>query len=183
MPGMGGAPIRIHLLGRFSVEVRGARLECGRKVPRRPLELLQYLAAHAGQELPEAEVAGALWPGRASTLAVRALSVTVHRLRRLLGAPEAIVRRGGRIALSTGHAWCDAAEFERILDSADRCARKGERRAMAARALELYAGDFLAGEPRRPWAAPIRARLRHRFVQALAPREAHAAPLESVTDL
>lgn len=179
---MKGVAVRIHTLGRFSVEVNGRRLESGRKVPRRPLELLQYLAAHAGQELPDEEVAGALWPRLPEAAAMRALSVTVHRLRRLLAVPEAIARHGGRIVLASEHAWCDAAAFERALDASERSTRKRERRALLARALEIYGGDFLAGGACPPWAGPIRARLRHRYVGALAPRS-RAASLESVSNL
>lgn len=172
------APVCIETLGRFSVLVGGRSVLVGRKIPHRPLELLKYLAAHIGQDLLEAEVAGALWPGRPAGAAAGVLSINVHRLRRLLGSPEAIVRGAGRIALDPRHAWCDAAAFEHALDQAARSPRKSERRALAARALEIYGGDFLAGDTRAAWAAPIRARLRERFGRV---RESVA--VESVSDL
>lgn len=175
--------MRIHTLGEFRVEVAGRSLRRGRKVPRRPLALLTYLAAHAGQELPDEEVAAALWPERAPPSALRILSVTVHRLRCLLGVKEAIVRREGRIGLDGARAWCDAAAFEHAIQDWEHCARKRDRPALLARALALYGGDFLAGELRSPWAAPIRARLRHRFVQALTAQAHRDAVRESVTHL
>ena len=183
MPCMTGAPVRIYTLGQFRVEVGGSRLEPGRKAPRRPLALLAYLAAHAGQELPDAEVAGALWPERPAPIAVRTLSVTVYRLRRLLGIAEAVVRHERRISLDAGRVWCDAAAFERAIQDWELCARKRDRPALLARAVALYGGDFLVGELRAPWAAPIRARLRHRFARALAARARDDAVVESVTNL
>ena len=163
---MSRKPVRIDTFGGFSVTVAGRALPLGRKAPLRPLALLQYLAAHAGRELPDDQVARALWPGRDA--AHGALPVTLHRLRRLLGIPEAIVHRQGRIAIDTRHVWCDAAAFDAMLDQSARSTRESRRRAIAARALALYRGDFLAGEPRAPWVGAIRARLRARYIAASA---------------
>ena len=169
---MPSPPVRIDTLGGFAVTVAGRTLPIGRKDPLRPLALLKYLAAHAGRHLPDDQVARALWPGRDT--ANGALAVTLHRLRRLLGIPEAIVHRRGRIAIDLRHVWCDAAAFDAMLDRSQRCAREERRRAMVARALALYRGDFLAGEPRSAWVAATRARLRARY---------RAARAESVSDL
>jgi DNA-binding SARP family transcriptional activator len=174
-------PVRIDTLGAFSVSVAGRRIGLGRKAPLRPLALLKYLAVHGGRELPDAQVARALWPGHRADRAMRSLAVTLHRLRRLLGVPEAIVHREGRIAIDTRHVWCDAAAFDAMLDRSAHCLLERRRFALAARALELYRGDFLAGETRAAWAGPIRARLRGRYARALAGLSVEAR--ESVIDL
>lgn len=174
-------PVRIDTLGEFSVSVAGHRVALGRKAPLRPLALLKYLAVHAGRELPDAQVARALWPGRRADRALRSLAVTLHRLRRLLGVPEAIVHSQGRIGIDTRHVWCDAAAFDAMLDRSAHCVLERRRCALAARALALYRGDFLAGETRASWAAPIRARLRTRYAHALASLSVEAR--ESVIDL
>ena len=160
------ASIRIETLGGFSVRVAGRELRLGRKVPRRPLALLKYLGVQVDRLVCDAEVALALWPDRSEVAARRALAVTVHRLRRLLGAPQAIVREGGRIGVDRASVWCDAADFERTLAAALRCPGRRERLALTARALELYRGDFLPGEARAGWAAPIRARLHESYLLA-----------------
>src|SRR5688572_22909677 len=107
--------VRIEVLGGFSVRVAGKDLRLGRKVPRRPLDLLKYLAAQGGRQVDEGEVGRALWPERSALATARSLAVTLHRLRRLLGIPEAIVRRGGSIGMDPASVWCDAANFERLL--------------------------------------------------------------------
>lgn len=178
---MARRPVRIDTLGGFSVSVAGRRVGLGRKAPRRPLALLKYLAVHGGRELPDAQVARALWPGRQAELAMRSLAVTLHRLRRLLGVPEAIVHREGRLAIDTRQVWCDAAAFDAMLDRAAHCVVQARRAALAERAVTLYRGDFLDGETRAAWAAPIRSRLRGRYARALAGLAAQGR--ESVTDL
>src|SRR5688572_5787672 len=158
--------IHIEMLGGFAVKVRGRELAIGRKVPRRPLDLLKYLAVHAGRQVPEGEVAGALWPDREPLAAGRSLAVTLHRLRRLLGFPDVILRRDGRIGVDAKSVWCDAATFERLLAEAGRCAERRRRIGLLAGALDLYRGEFLAGETRAPWVLPIRARLHEDYLLA-----------------
>lgn len=157
--------IRVETLGRFSVKVMGRSMPVGRKAPRRPLGLLKYLLAHNGSELPEAQVAQALWRA-GDRRAAGALAVALHRLRRLLGVPQAIVRRGGRIGIDPRAVWCDAASFERLVERAARSRRKRDRVALAARAVAMYRGDFLAGDPDADWAATVRERLRGRLASA-----------------
>ena len=163
---MSRASIRIQTLGGFSVRVSGRQLRLGRKVPWRPLALLKYLGVRAGSLVPDAEVAGALWPDRGDLTARRALAVTLHRLRRLLGRSRAIVREGGRIGVDPACIWCDAADFERTLDAARRCRNRRDRLVLTARALELYRGDFLPGEVRAAWTVPVRARLHESYLLA-----------------
>src|SRR5688572_9317103 len=127
------AGIRIETLGGFCVRVSGRELRLGRKVPRRPLALLKYLGVRAGSLVPDAEVASALWPDRGDLAARRALAVTLHRLRRLLGRSRAIVREGGRIGVDPARVWCDAADFERTLVEARHCRSRRDRLALTAR--------------------------------------------------
>jgi LuxR family transcriptional regulator, maltose regulon positive regulatory protein len=167
-PERAAQPVRVKTLGGFAVSVGSRGLEFGRKAPLRPLNLLKYLAAHGGHELPGVQVAGALWPDRPARPALGSLAVTIHRLRRLLGEPDAVSHRDGAIALDARHVWCDAVAFERMLDQSARSARESERLRLTARAMALYRGDFLAGEGRHDWVTSARERLRERFVLACA---------------
>lgn len=160
------AAVRIETLGGFAVRVGGHDLRLGRKVPWRPLALLKYLGVQAPALVPDVEVAGALWPGRSRLAARRALAVTVHRLRALLGIPHAIVREGGRIGVDPASVWCDAAAFERTLAAAFDCSDPRERFVLTERALALYRGEFLPGEAGASWVDPIRARLHQTYLRA-----------------
>jgi len=159
-------PVHVETFGGFSVRIGGRRLRFGRKAPLRPLNLLKYLAAHGGRDLPDVQVAGTLWPDGKGVPALGSLAVTLHRLRRLLGESDAVIYRDGCIGLDPRHVWCDAVAFERMLDQAARTDREAERLRLTARALALYRGEFLAGEEREAWIAPVRQRLRERFVLA-----------------
>lgn len=161
-------PVHVETFGGFSVRVGGRILRFGRKAPLRPLNLLKYLAAHGGHELPDAQVARTLWPDRKGLSALGSLAVTLHRLRRLLGDADAVIYRDGCIGLDPRHVWCDAVAFERMLDQSARADREAERLRLTARALALYRGEFLAGEGRQAWVTPVRERFRERFVVACA---------------
>jgi DNA-binding SARP family transcriptional activator len=161
-------PVHVETLGGFSVRVGGRKLRFGRKAPLRPLNLLKYLGAHAGRDLPDVQVAGTLWPDRRGEPALGSLAVALHRLRRLLGESDAVIYRDGCIGLDPRHVWCDAVAFERMLDQSARTDRDAERLRLTARALALYRGEFLAGEERQAWVTPVRERLRERFVLACA---------------
>ena len=161
-------PVRVYALGRFEVRVRDAPLRFGRKQPARPLMLLKYLATHGMRELPEAQVADALWPGQEGDAAASALAVNIHRLRRLLGDGATVVHRAHRVALDTNRVWCDTLAFEWLLDEAAAEPQRERRHALVERAVALYQGDLEIDEDRETWALAARERLRSRFVRTSA---------------
>src|SRR5207244_3824637 len=113
-------------------------------------------------------VPDALWPEAEGDAARLALTSTIHRLRRLLGHEEAIVRKDDALSLDGRHCWVDVWALERLLDRAEGAAarRAGDAGARAEaigateRAVELYQGSFLGGEADTPWATPLADRLR-----------------------
>ena len=160
--------VEAFVLGRFEVRIAGEPLRFGRKSPTRPLALLKYLAANAGREPAETEVADALWPDQEGDAALRSLAVNLHRLRRLLGSAAAVAHHERRIALDPRHVRCDAFVFERLLDQSAMAANDADRHRLAREALAAYRGDFLAGEDAQSWIIPVRERLRSRFITACA---------------
>lgn len=168
--------VRVEVLGAFAISVGGAALRFGRKRPERPLALLRYLAMHARREVAESQVADALWPDLEGDAALRALAVNLHRLRQLLGGPEAVIHHARSLALDMRHVWCDALVFEGLLDRAAAAGDEGERDRLARRAIALYRGDLQVDEDREPWAIGPRRRLHARFLGACAAEGArHAA--------
>ena len=159
--------VEVRCLGHFAVCVSGEPLRCGRKAPTRPLALLKYLAASRAGEAADLHAATAFWPG-AGEAALRSLAVNVHRLRRLLGNPEALVYHDRRLALNQEAVWCDVLAFEAALDQAESAPRDAVRIRHYQRAMGLYSGNFLQHEEPSEWVLAARARLRARFVHGCA---------------
>lgn len=151
-------PIRIVTLGRFDVYVNDNRLEFPRKLPRKTLSLLKAIIAFGMRDVPEQTLCDALWPDDDGDAAANALSITLVRLRRLLGIAEAILHRGGRLSLNPDLCWVDALAFER------RIAASGSA---SLDTFALYGGTFLPEDESATWTVATRERLRGRFIDAL----------------
>lgn len=162
-------PVRIRTLGGFGVDTDNRGPQASRKAPRRTWALLKVLLSQGGREVPVGALQDALWPEAEGDKAEQAFATSLHRLRRLLGAAEALELREGRLSLSPRHCWVDAWAFERLLDEASAAQARGnpaEAGTLHERALALYSGPFLAGDEGEPWSAPLRERLRRRFDRA-----------------
>lgn len=158
-------PIRIFTLSRFTLLVEGEPVRFNSKAQRRPIELLKALLAFGGRDVPEERLTDALWPDTEADAAERSLSITLHRLRRLLSVPNALERRGRTLTLKPVQVWVDAWAFERGLSRAQ--ALRGDARAEEFLcALRYYQRPFLADETE-PWATLPRERLRAKCVARL----------------
>ena len=163
-------PLRIRALGAFEVQREGAETDAepsaGKKKPKKPFELLQYLIAHGGASVPVAAATDALWPDAEGDAGKRSFDVTLYRLRKLLGADEAIRLEGGKLSLNDAMCWIDCFAFERLAAGLEGAA--GERcDELARRSLELYRGHFLANEEAHAWASAYREALRARLRQVV----------------
>src|SRR2546430_12443816 len=155
---------RLQVLGRIDLrDPEGCEL---RAVPAQPkrLALLAYLAASAGAGGCRREkLLGLFWPEVDEGHARKALNKALHFLRHELGEDVLISRNGDEIEAGSGRLWCDAVAFEAAAKAGDH-----------ARALDLYAGDFLSsfyidGTPAfDEWVEGERSRLRR--LAALAER-------------
>jgi DNA-binding SARP family transcriptional activator len=161
-------PVRVYTLGRFAVFKDGEPLAFGGKVQKKPLALLQALIAHGGGEVPEGQIADALWPDADGDAAYRSLITTLQRLRQLLGHPEAVVLSGGQLSLDPGRVWVDTWAFERLLGETEESGKAGTAAANTLRekALALYRGPFLA-QVDCAWTVARRERLRAKFIHHL----------------
>jgi len=160
-------PVRIYTLGRFEVLVNDAPLEFGRKAPKRTIALLKAIIALGGKDVREQRVCDALWPDLEGDAARDALAAALYRLRRLLGANEAVRQLDGALSLNEQRCFVDAWAFEGSVEQPGR----------EQSALKLYRGGFLQGDTEAPWGASMRERLRGKFVRTL---QASARKLENV---
>jgi DNA-binding SARP family transcriptional activator len=153
-------PVRIYTLGRFGVLLDGAPLASTRKAPKKIITLLKALIALGGREVPEQQLADALWPDERGDGARASLATAVHRLRKLLGSAETMQLHEGRLSLDAKRVWVDVWAFERLS-----AGEPDSRR--TARALALHQGCFLASDSEYCWSDRLRERLRTKFIRLL----------------
>src|ERR1044071_8546989 len=96
-PGWRGAEVEIRILG--PVEVEGAALGGSR-----PRGVLAVLALHANEVVSAERLVAALWGEEAPPSALKALQVTISRLRRALGDAAVIETTGAGYRLEIGRA-------------------------------------------------------------------------------
>jgi len=166
-------PVRIYTLGSFALLRDDQPVSFSHKAQRKPLAMLQAVIAFGARDVREEALTDALWSEADGDLAHQSYATTLHRLRRLIGLPEAIRRRDNRITLDPRSCWVDLWAFEGLLEKADAAwAAGGQNRdyrdAIDAthKAVELCAGPFLASEGSPAWCIPVRERVRSRFVRA-----------------
>ena len=135
----------------------------------RPRELLAYLLMHPDGRTKE-QAGLAFWPDASPTQLRNNFHVTLHRLRKALGAPDWVELEGDRYRIAPDVvAEFDVVEFEREVTSA-RLAMKRQQDGAPHRleqALARYRGDFLDGEPVGDWHLEHRDRLQRIYVDAL----------------
>ena len=161
-------PVRIYTFGEFAVQEAGEPLRGGRKLQRKPLELLKTLIAFGGTNVDAQRLAEAVWPELEGDAAMAAFHAALLRLRKLLKHDGLLQLQEGKLSLDLSRCWVDTVAIEHLfatLDSAPEITGPG---AAAASLLELYRGDFLSGDEEKPWILPTRERLRRRFLSCVA---------------
>jgi len=164
-------PWRLHVrvLGPLQVLRDGQPLTFSGKLPKKPLELLALLAAHAPQPVPIEAVMDAMWQSSDAEAPKASLEVALNRLRKLLDVPGAVVLADGGLRLDSRMVWSDAAAFQGLehrwvsgSTEAHRAAQAPRDFASARRAVHLIRGPLLAGEllTAAPWQL-----LREQFVR------------------
>jgi LuxR family transcriptional regulator, maltose regulon positive regulatory protein len=189
--------VRIYALGRFEIVIDEQKLVSSGKIQKKPLELLKALISLGGQEVHENQLIDCLWPDAEGDLGHNALSVTLARLRRLLGHEQALLFQGGRLSIDPRYCWVDGIALERLLEDGARYWKGAEGGSAAPsndfaravglteKALSLYRGHFLPGETAIPWTISIRERLRGKFIRGVARLGEHwekAGELEKAAD-
>ncbi|MEW6681792.1 MAG: BTAD domain-containing putative transcriptional regulator [Nitrospirota bacterium] len=163
---------------RFSVVRNGSPMHFQKKSPHKPLRMLKAIIALGGRHIAEDQITDALWPEADGDRAHKAFSVTLTRLRRLLGIDHAMVVSHGRVSLDPARCWVDTWAFERLVSGAGQPAKtdsagRGKdasdagRVARLERAATLYQGPFLPDEGDGPWLTATRAREKAGYLRCL----------------
>jgi DNA-binding SARP family transcriptional activator len=167
-------PVKIHTLGRFALELNGRPFSFDGRIRKKPLTLLKVLIALGGRNgIPEADVLDKLWPELEGDAAANTFSITLHRLRKILGTEKAVRVSEGKIFLDDRACWVDVWPLEIMLEQASTLWDNGKTpgdRDQAARLTEKAAflknGVFLPGEGD-PWVMVFRERMEYRFLRGL----------------
>lgn len=174
-------PIVIHTLGNFQLQVTGESLPLSRRSQPKPMELLKVLIALGGVEISIDTIAEFLWPESEGDAATSALHTTLHRLRKFLRLPDAVLLKSNRVSLNGEHCWVDAFAFQEVAREIELAlapeinARPGGGaiEALAQHAQELYKGAFLERDGDPQWAMMFRERLENRYLRLLASMGRH----------
>ena len=161
--------VKIYTLGRFSLVRNDEMVEFSRKAQQKPLALLKALIALGGRGIKEEKLSEILWPDADGDMAHQSFDTTLYRLRKLLGRPEALIVRDGRVTLDNRYCWVDVWAFERLLGQADELRKQGETnraRQSTEKAIVLYRGHFLAGECNDPWIVTPTERMKSSFFKS-----------------
>ncbi len=127
-------------------------------------ELFFYTLLHGPLERDAIGVA--FWPELSTKKMTNRFHVTLHRMRRALGA-DAVVTEEGRYRLGNVDYWFDVEEFEALVERARLLPpHDWQTEGLWQRAVALYREDFLP-EVGRMWCIPKREALREMYLEAL----------------
>lgn len=158
--------LRIRTLGKFELLQGDGPLMGGRKVQRKPLELLKALIALGCRHVPAQHLAEAVWPELDGDAAMAAFHAALLRLRKLLDQEKLLSLQDGKLSLDTARCWVDTLALQEVCANIEQAADGKQPEGQSL--LELYRGDFLAQEEEAPWLLPARERLRQRFLNGVA---------------
>lgn len=155
---------------------RGSWTGPGLRIEKRRLRtFLGLLAAHDGRVLSRDAVIDLMWPDADADSAINSLNQTVFQLRRSLDAtyragesPEYVISNADQVALNADLIHTDLAEVRRLperLAEAD----WGQRNALANRALDLIAGEFVADVRYEEWASRLQLTIHNEMRRYLLP--------------
>jgi two-component SAPR family response regulator len=163
--------VRIFTFGRFSILLNNQTADFSNNGQKKSLELLKTLIAFGGREVGEVRLCEALWPDSDGDVAHTTFSVTLHRLRKLIGS-DALLLNDSRLTLNPVVCWVDAWEYERTLGNIKQLlnTRPIDPQHISKqieKAIDLYHGPYLGNEDEQPWFLTYRDRLHNKFIRCL----------------
>lgn len=157
-------PVEVRIFGKMELLFDGVATPSKGKSQQRLHKLLKMLliAGEAGRS--QTALVASFWPEAED--AKSALSVAVHRLRKLLRTDETIIVSGGRVCVNTGIISSDLFAFDELCRQVDSLpANPSENRIvkLAEDLLSIYRGPLCDGDED-AWFLPARERTQQRFL-------------------
>jgi len=166
---------KIYTLGQYKLLKDDGSIGFVAKLQRKPMELLKAIIAFGGDDVSEENLAKTLWPGVDIDYSYRSLTTTIHRLRKLLGADNAIIVQDGRISLDKKYCWLDTWAFDKTVNETDSLLKSAGNSVDAEKImgltnkiLQLYHGPFMAKENEHHWFVSPREQLRNKFLRCMS---------------
>jgi DNA-binding SARP family transcriptional activator/tetratricopeptide (TPR) repeat protein len=163
-------PIRIFTIGRFDIIVKDKRVTLSAKADQKPLVLLKAVIAAGGNDISKKTITSMLWPDSPAQDAGNKLSITLHRLRKLLCVKDAVRLSNGRLSLNRALCWVDADLLLKRLDHVSSllqsCVGSSYKRFadQAEQMLASVRGPFLLDDEQ-PWAIHARRKMTDRLIK------------------
>lgn len=123
--------------------------------------LLAYLVLHRSAPVPRSQIAFAFWPDAPESGAHANLRQLLHRLRKLLPDADFFLAQDGQSVQ-----WRPDAPFQLDVEIFEKALESATDAPQLSAALALYTGDLLPN-CYDDWIAPLRARLRQKFLDGL----------------
>lgn len=155
--------LQIRMLGQFSLEAQGRRLDASEDRSCKPWLLLAYLLYHRSRVVTQEELLRLCW-GSENTRGdlSNALRVVLHRTRIMLDRLELMPGKEMIVRSWDGFQWndrlpvrIDVEVFQEMYRSGKAAAQPEEKLACFERAMDCYRGEFLGGNTGENWGACI----------------------------
>lgn len=164
--------LQIRMLGGFSAEVRGNRIDDSENRSQKPWLLLAYLICNRERTVTQEELLHLCWEGEEKDDPANALRVVLHRTRAMLdrlkvgSGMEMILRSREGVRWSSRLPVCvDVEEFEALHKAELKTPDTEKRLDCCLKALELYRGDFLGRNSGGTWGARMAEKQRERYIE------------------
>jgi len=165
-------PIRIHTLGCFDIVIDDQPFELPSRNRPKLFAFLQTLIAFGGKQVREEVISEAVWPDAEGDAAHQLFDTTLFRLRKLLGVPEAIINRGGKVSLNKRVCWLDTWALNVGIDQLTLFVKENptsvdQIKKSYDQLQDYYRGDFLQAEEDFPIVTQHRQQLRAKWQRIL----------------
>lgn len=130
-------------------------------------ELLTFFLLQPRRPWTDEQIFEALWPGKQAQRAQWSFHTARKRLHTFAGEEVILMLKRGQYSLNPRvPVWFDVAEFESLLTRAQTIRTRSAQIKLLESAVQLYRGDFME-KNYKDWVAPVRTRLREKYIAAL----------------
>lgn len=162
--------LKIFIMGEFSIIKNGSRMKFGRKIPRKPMEMLKVLILLGAKNVSEQSISDILWPDADGDSAHVAFTTTLKRLRTIIGTDNVLRLSNGQLTLDSHACWVDVWEFDHIINKVNSAlnGRIDESSStLLERAITIFANGCSIQQEESPLTLTFNERLRRNLISCV----------------